>query len=49
VAVVGAVAIARGRRSSAAGIPTGQGETRRMFGGPVEPPEPAASPEEESR
>jgi NADH-quinone oxidoreductase subunit J len=49
VAVVGAVAVARGRRSPAASTPAGEGETRRMFGGPVEPPEPTESPEEESR
>jgi NADH-quinone oxidoreductase subunit J len=49
VAVVGAVAVARGRRSAAARTPTGEGETRRLFEGPLEPPEPAASPEEESR
>ena len=46
VAVVGAVAVARGRRSPAASSPRGEGETRRMFEGPLEP---AAPPEEESR
>jgi NADH-quinone oxidoreductase subunit J len=48
VAVVGAVAVARGRRSPAASPSSaGAGETRRMFAGPLEPPEPP--PEEEPR
>lgn len=50
VAVVGAVAVARGRRSPSAVPPAGEGETRRLFGGPLEPAEPnVPSSEEELR